>query len=191
MKPFRITPPTETPITVDQAKAHMRLDGTDEDSLVESYIGEAVDYLDGFSGVLGRCICTQTWGVPFKCWMGRLKLDLPDVQSVVVKYRDQDDAEQTVADTDYVLSHDASGAFVYFKNSFASPSLSDDHPFPITVEATAGYGAAADVPETVKGLVRKLSAHFEYMREAASVGNVKTVPMGVEQEIAAIRWVRV
>lgn len=191
MKPWRITPPTETPITVNQAKAHMRLDGTDEDSLVESYIGEAVDYLDGFSGVLGRCICTQTWGIPFKSWMGCLKLELPDVQSIVVKYRDEDDAEQTVTASDYVLSHDASGAFVYFKNSFANPSLSDDHPFPITVEATAGYGAAADVPETVKGLVRKLSAHFEYMREAATDGSANEVPFGVREHIAAIKWNRI
>lgn len=53
-------PPAEPFITLEEAKRHLRVDGPDDDSLIEGLIAAAIGYLDGLDGVLGRALAPQT-----------------------------------------------------------------------------------------------------------------------------------
>lgn len=56
-----IEPPTASAVSLAEAKAHLRVDGDDEDLLIQTYIDAATAYLDGMDGILGRALCPQTW----------------------------------------------------------------------------------------------------------------------------------
>lgn len=59
--PIRTVAPAETPVTLTEAKAHLRVDFDDDDTLIASLVNAATDYLDGWDGILARCLVTQTW----------------------------------------------------------------------------------------------------------------------------------
>ena len=59
--PIRTVAPSETPVTLADAKAHLRVDHGDEDTLIGALVSAATEYLDGWDGILGRCLVTQTW----------------------------------------------------------------------------------------------------------------------------------
>lgn len=55
-----ITPPTVSPLSLDLAKKHCRVEFDDDDLLIQSLIDTAVSWLDGPGGWLGRCLMPQT-----------------------------------------------------------------------------------------------------------------------------------
>ena len=79
----RKTAPATQPITRDEAKAHCRIDHTDDDVLVDAYIASATSYLDGPTGILGRCIVSQVWELYYDAFPCEdLKLPLGDVITI-------------------------------------------------------------------------------------------------------------
>lgn len=153
MRPWQITAPAELPVTLAELKRHAVVDFSDDDDLLNTFLAAAVENLDGPRGVLGRCLVSQTWAVPFDCWSDRLRLPFPDVSAVTVSYADADGIEQVMTAADYELKEDYSGAFVRILPGVDLPSLYDDAVWPVTVEVTAGYGQAADVPAPIKSAI--------------------------------------
>lgn len=169
-RPILVTAPTTTPVTLAEAKSHARVDFDDDDALIASFIDAAVTHLDGRSGILGRCLITQTWRQPVCAWPanGRLRLPFPDVSSVAIKYSDEDNAEQTLSTSLYDLVEDERSAIVRFKDAFTRPTVYSDREDAIRVEVTAGYGAAGEnVPTAIRQAILMLVAHFYNNREAA------------------------
>lgn len=56
-----VKPPATDPVTLDEAKAHLRVDFTDDDELIGLYIKAATQFVDGPRGFLGRALIDQTW----------------------------------------------------------------------------------------------------------------------------------
>ncbi len=66
-----VTPPTAEPITLDQAKEHCRIDGTEQDNTIRSYIAAARGYVETFTR---RTLMPQTLRLkldyfPGACWL--------------------------------------------------------------------------------------------------------------------------
>lgn len=161
LRPRLITPPAEAPMTLEELKSGPAKVGfSDDDDLLQSYLDGAVAHLDGYAGILGRCLVTQTWEQPFRDWAARLRLPFPDVTSVVVKYVDAEGQEQTVADTLYEVTEGARGGEVVFKDAFSRPSLDDDRDTPVTVTFDAGFGAAIEVPRDIKVVIGAIARHW-------------------------------
>lgn len=72
-----ITAPTADVVTLADMKAYLRVDYDDEDALIAQLIAAAVAYLDGWGGILGRCIMPQTWA--FDATAGDVESPMPDV----------------------------------------------------------------------------------------------------------------
>lgn len=60
-----ITPPADAVVSLDEAKAHLRVLHDDEDRYIADLIKTATAYLDGLDGVLGRALAPQTWRAVF------------------------------------------------------------------------------------------------------------------------------
>lgn len=86
-----ITPPVGPVVSLADLKAHLRVDHSDEDALITSLEAGAVAYLDGWGGILGRCIMAQTWA--FDATQGDVKSPMPNVTAAM-----QAGAAITVAD---------------------------------------------------------------------------------------------
>jgi len=52
------TPPAATPIDLDYAKRHLRIDHDDDDTLIEGYIAAATEWIEGY---LGRALITTVF----------------------------------------------------------------------------------------------------------------------------------
>ena len=87
MTPYLVTAPVADVVSLASMRAHLRIDANDtsHDAQIGELIDAAVAHLDGWRGVLGRCIMSQTWAVDYED-SGTLVLPMPDVSSVTVDY---------------------------------------------------------------------------------------------------------
>lgn len=193
-----VTPPAGPVVSLDEAKAHLRIDGTDEDAYVTALVAAATATVDGAGGWLGRALRPQVWdltlpGWPLDRWCERIRLPLPPLISVAsVSYRDGDGITQTLATGDYVVSGvgAAFGGAVSPADGASWPSLRW-HPEAVTVRFTAGYAEPDDavtVPEPIRHAILMMVGHLYANREAvAPNGRADVVPMGAEALLAPYR----
>ena len=160
MKPVLVTPPAELPVTLEEAREVVRVDFDDDDASILSFLAAAVAHLDGYSGILGRCLVSQTWKQGFEAWAPCLRLPFPDVSSATVKYLDSIALEQTVDAGSYQLVEGVAGAEIVFSDDFTWPGLAADVVAPVRVEFVAGYGPADAVPEDIKLVIKALVRHW-------------------------------
>lgn len=184
LRPRQVTPPDEKPVSLEQVKEHLRVDHDDDDALIGTYIEAATSLFDGHSGILGRCIVTQTWRQDLAGWPAGRVIRLPlcdvDPESVGITYRDAQDAEQTVDASAIEVLEDALGAAVVLRPTFSPPSLSASRSAPVSIEFDAGYGAPDKVPAAIKHAILLTVADFYELRENTVVGQltVSQIPMG-------------
>lgn len=166
-RPELVTPPAATPVSVAEVKAQTRVDHDAEDDLLTLLIEAATAHLDGYAGVLGRCLVTQTWKQEYDAFARCLRLPLPAASVTSIIYLDSAGAASApVSSGDYALQHDALGSFVRFNDDFAFPGdLYETKPVAVTF--VAGYGDAADVPANIKAWILANVAHRYFDREAA------------------------
>jgi uncharacterized phiE125 gp8 family phage protein len=158
LAPVRTVPPATTPVSLSEAKAHLRVDHADEDAFITSLVAAATEHLDGWSGVLGRALITQTWRQDFAEWEDALRLPLLPVQSATVTYVDRDGATQTLASSEWVLLADGAGAFISPVGEWPEGST-------IKVTFVAGYGNAAAVPAPLKAAILMMVSGLYENRE--------------------------
>lgn len=191
LSPVLVTPPAETPIDLADAKRVIGITHDDDDELITALIAAAAEWLDGYSGVLGRALVTQTWKISMSGMCRRVLLPLAPVSAITgVTYYDPDGNEQTVAPESYGLFAGAAGPYLQFVHDYGFPALyaRDDA---VSVTVTAGYGAAADVPAPIKQAICMMVAHFYENREAASSIDINEIPLGVSALIAPYRRITI
>lgn len=169
-------------ITLDEAKAHLRVDFDDDDDYIQSLIDAAVAHVDGPAGWLGRALLTQT--LELRCdefGTCDIPLPFPPISEVVsIKYDDDDGAEQTVDDTVYRLVGQPSAPRIALAYNEAWPTVRWQSEA-VRIQYLAGYGEAADVPKPIKQAVLLLIGHWYANREAVNVGTTVTeLPMAVK-----------
>lgn len=123
LAPVLVTPPAILPITMVEAKEQLRVMHNDRDDLIRSLITAATEYLDGWSGILGRAIITQTWRQDFDGFCEKLRLPLGPVASITsVTYFDGAGELRTVDANTYRLLADVRGPYVALQPSAIWPS---------------------------------------------------------------------
>jgi uncharacterized phiE125 gp8 family phage protein len=165
-----VTPPEVEPVTLAEAKAHLRLDTNTDDAYVSALITAARERVELF---LRRALITQTFeytidGFP----ANEIDLPRPPLQSVGwIKYVDTAGILQTFSPENYVA--DVSS------NEIARIALAWNQYWPITrcsinavvIRFFAGYGdSVEDVPQAIRhGILIEIANLYEN-REDVVVG---------------------
>jgi uncharacterized phiE125 gp8 family phage protein len=164
--------PALEPITLAEAKAHLRIDGTAEDALIAGLIVTARLHVEAAAGL---ALLTQSWSYFLDFWPPgpALRLPLRPVQSIAaVRLYDADAAVTTLDAALYLLDGAGSPPRLIRQGALAWP-VPGRTANGIEVAFVAGYGdAAADVPKPVRHAVLLLTAHWYEHRTPLEVGPV-------------------
>jgi uncharacterized phiE125 gp8 family phage protein len=183
--------PAVEPVTLAEAKAHLRVDGSAEDTLIASLIVTARLHVEAAAGL---ALVTQTWSWYFDAWPpGHARmLPLRPIQSIgAVRLYDEAGLVTTLPPTGYML--DASAPYPRIVRHGSIP-----WPKPgrvangIEIAFTAGYGpVAADVPAALRQAVLLLVAHWYEHRAPAEVGaHAVSLPDMVAELLKPYRAIR-
>lgn len=154
-----ITAPTDLPITVNQARSRLKIDSAAEDEYIEFLITALTNLIDGGEGVLGHCLCRQTWEyriAGFPCF--RLELPLPPLASVTsIKYLDTSGVEQTLSSSAYVvIDQGANPAIIQPATGYSWPATMCDRPDAVRILYIAGYLTANIPPAIIAWMLREI-----------------------------------
>lgn len=192
MRLRQTAPPAAEPLTLDEAKAHLRITHTGEDSLVTAMLAAARIHLEGHGGrqgILGRSLITRTYALTLDEFPPSRRLDLPQppLQSVAsIVYRDAADVERTLSASLYDVVTDDLTGYVQLHRNQSWPATADRDDA-VIVTFTAGYGAASsDVPEPIRHAIRLHLSHL-YMQRGDDTGGAKPLPGAYDVLIANYR----
>lgn len=175
-----VTPPAATPISVAEAKLHLRVDHDADDGLIDALVQAAAGHIDGRDGWLGRCLMPQTWDLVLEKFpTGGIRIPLaPLLEIESVKYIDDAGVTQTVAPEGYrVDDANVPGWVVPVATGWP---VAGDTINAVRVRFRAGYeGQETDsppgpngVPAPIKAALKLLVGHWYANREAVNVGNI-------------------
>jgi uncharacterized phiE125 gp8 family phage protein len=195
-EPLVVTAPAVTPVSLDEVKAHLRVDSDTEDALIAAMIAGAAGSAELY---LGRSLITQTLRLTLDRWpvngTGRgvrfdgpwlngprlIELARPPVQSIAsVTVYDDDDQASTVDPSVYRLANGSNDrARLVLRKGQAWPTgarIADA----IEIAYGAGYGdAGADVPEPIRqGILALVAFWFEHRDGAGWALDSPPLPVG-------------
>jgi uncharacterized phiE125 gp8 family phage protein len=193
-RPVLVTAPAIKPVTLTEVKAWLDIGFTDKDTVITGLIAAATAHLDGWTGILGRALCEQTWRQDFDRFNRCMRLPLAPVISITnVKYDDASDVEQTVSSSDYVVLNDDLGPYVRFIDTYAFPAIHVQRPA-VRITYVAGYATSAGAwtgPEDIKHAMALLIRHWFDNPTAVVVGvTAQALPHAVDALLAPHRRVR-
>lgn len=148
----QVTAPGVLPITLAEAKVQLRLESSDasEDTYLTMLISAAVEWGEAYTG---RAFINRTLKFIFSDFpiFNAVELPISPVSTVsAVKYLSAG-ALSTMPSTDWVVPSASRNAQVCLAAGKSWPTDLDDQRKNVTIEFTAGYGAAAgDVPAGIR-----------------------------------------
>jgi len=193
-------------LTTAEAKLWLRVEVADDDALIDALVKAAVDYAET---VTGRSLVTQTWRLTLDRFPGGLSAEstaayraahagerapgaavledqairLPRPRLIAVtalQYVDTAGVTQTLAATEYQVAGATEPARLLPAYGKVWP-VTRWQAEAVTVTYTAGYGAAAAVPEGLRLAVKLILAHWYERREETVTGTIiAQIPLGAE-----------
>lgn len=181
----RVTKPEQMPVTLDTAKARLRIQDEDDarDSDLELLIEAAVGAVEQRTSL---ALTQAEWEATFDAWPSTskpLKIDLFPIRDVLsLTYLDDEGNEQEVAADDWYWVETDYGAEIYTNVSYSQPALFDrsgslrvrvsagyDDP---TITGISGSDPRLDFPAQAQMAVLFLVGHWYASREPVVVGSI-------------------
>lgn len=164
-----ILAPAGEPVTLAEAKLHCRVDSTDDDALITALIVAARNQAEDRTG---RAMVTQKWRLDIDSFPGDgIEIPLPPMLSVEsITYLDSEGTRQTLDAAEYqvVVNETPGRVLPAYGKTWPGCRVA---PGSVQVSFTAGYGAAASVPQAIKQWMLLHIGHGYANREAVSVGD--------------------
>ncbi len=169
----RTVDPAVNALTIEEFKAHARIDAADEDPLHKDvFVPAAIRWCEE---QIERAFVTQTWQMTFDVFettTAIIELLRPELISVTsFAYVDTaGDSQTLVENTDFIKSTSSHKGRLQPAFGLVWPDVRDQMDA-ITITYTAGYGPlATDVPGDIKMAIAMLAAHWNENREAVITG---------------------
>ena len=176
------TAATTEPLTTAEAKTHLRVDHSDDDTYIDALILAArVDT----ERLTWRTLTTTTYTLTLDRFPAGDYIDLPrpPLQSVTsIQYVDTNGDTQTFSTGNYTVNPKNEPGRVYLNYGASWPTARSDNDA-ITIIYVAGYGDdASDIPELIRQGVRLKVAHWYEAREAVVMGaSPVELPVGIRR----------
>lgn len=191
--------PTSRPVSLDEAKAHLKVLHDEFDAEIELYLDAAITYAEGTcQQTLAPTVFLQTeCGWPCGRPWG-FTLETGPVRDVLaVEYTDSDGNGQTLDPDHWDWERTSGGAVVWLTPTFSSPSLADV-PSPVRIAFEAGFNdpeaddadPALAAPKVVKAAVLLMVGHLYKNREAVGASALASVPHTFVDLLAQVRVFR-
>ena len=174
------TAPTAEPVSSMEAKLHLRVDESADDTLIAALITAAREEVERQSY---HALMTQTLELTVENWWAHeIALPRPPLVSVSsITYKDDTGASATWASSNYVVGANMMPGMIRMSATGAFPSVTLYAVEPIVIRYVAGYASAALVPQSLKQAMLLLIGHWYESREQVTVGAVaRDIPFGVE-----------
>jgi uncharacterized phiE125 gp8 family phage protein len=191
----RQTAPAVEPVTLAEAKAHLRVDVSDDDAYIGTLITAAREWCEQY---LDRTLVDTQWVMRFDAFPpdGTHDIELPrppmvssgTATAVALTFTYENGTTATYSTASYRVDRASTpGAVKTLYGQTWPPHLLDDNA--ISVTWWAGYGASgSSVPAAIRSAVLMLVGLFYEKRMAADAGSLAEVPFGVKSLLDAHRW---
>jgi len=196
------TPPTVEPVSLSEAKNHLRVDFTDDDALIQGEIRSARTYLER---KYNRAFCTQTlvldldsfdparradvvyagiapspWAVGLGVVWSVVELRPPVASITSVKYTDTSGVQQTLATNKYVLDNGTEPGRLYPAFNLVWPATAY-LPGAVKVEFIAGLDPGLVTDDAKQAHLLLVAEMYAYRELTITERVVKSVELNVDQ----------
>ena len=192
----RQTAPAVEPVTLAEAKAHLRVDTSDDDALIQNLVQSAREWCEQY---LDRTLVHTQWVMRFDKFpdSGIEPVELPrppmvtsgTATAVTLTFTTEPGATSTYSTAEYrVDRHATPGTVLPIYGSTWTPHRQDDNA--ISVTWWAGYGpTGASVPAAIRHAMLMLIAFWYENRSAVLVGSIsKPLEYAVESLLSSQKW---
>ncbi len=169
-----IVQPAAEPITLEEAKAHLRVTFSDDDTMISTMINVARILVERWTG---RVLISQTWEYYLNHFpaLDFIELPLPPLVSVTsIKYTDQEGTETTIDSGTYTVDNIAYIGSVNLNIGESWPSAALARTNPIKITYVAGYADAAAVPGHFKQAILYMVSQQYENREPILIGTIQS-----------------
>jgi uncharacterized phiE125 gp8 family phage protein len=188
----RATPPAVEPVSVSEAKAHLRVDISDDDSYISTLITAAREWCEQY---LDRTLINTQWTMRLDSFPYEIELPRPPIATsgtttaVSLTYTLGDDSTATLSTTAYRVDRTSTPGVVRQLRAGTWPANLDDYNA-VAVTWWAGYGASGtSVPAAIRHAILMLVGHWYESRSSVLTGSIsKEIEFGVKSLLDSQRW---
>jgi len=170
-------------LSLTDAKSFLRVDHSDEDSLITSMIDVAVFKVQDYTGQVLNSVSSVE--IYLKDW-ANIQCPVSPLNSInSIKYFNPGNVEQTLAASNYWIEG-ANSVQPCIKFDGIMPSIKEERGNPIVIDCNVGYATA---PPALVHAVRLLLAQYYDIRENFAVGTIVSneMPNGIKSLISEYR----
>lgn len=176
-----VTQPENEPVSLPEAKLHLRVEHNEEDGLIASLIKTAREVAE--TSFTWRALAIQTFEYTLDRFPSErfIYLPRPPLKTVEsISYKDRTGTETVLNADSYIVDTAAEPGRVVLAPEVSWPDVELYPTSAVRIRFTAGYDNA-DIPESIKQGMLLMIGHWYENRETVIVGSVaREVPFAVE-----------
>jgi uncharacterized phiE125 gp8 family phage protein len=174
MSSLLLTAPAIEPVSLDEARAFLRVENYDDDHVIAALIAGARIHVEAQTR---RALITQSWRLTRDAWPpdGRLTVLPAPLQALTAASITDSTGNVTDIDVQAFVPDLGASALIFAPWALPAPGQIAAG---IELDVTVGYGdAAIDVPQALRQAIRMLVSHWYDNRGVVAPGTTQAVAM--------------
>jgi len=170
-----ITPATESPVSLQEAKDHLRVEWDEENNLILSTIQAATQAAEQY---LWSAIMEQEFEAKVDNFCHILRIEKGGVSEITeINYLDSNGDNQILSPSKYSVDIVSEPARILFNDI---PTVKTQTLHPVTIKFKAGKSDVSEVNQAIKHAILMIIGHLFEHREDVGMVQMYQVPMGAK-----------
>ena len=187
-----LTEPVNEPVSLVEAKAYLRVDNTDEDTLIGTLITAARQWVESY---LDRALILRQLVLRLDTFPVEIELPQPPLSSagtttaISLTYTLETGTTATLSSSEYRIDRTSTPGVLRQNYSGSWPGHLNDYNS-IAVTYWAGYGSdEGDIPPAIKNAILLMGGHLFENRSAVVTGTItKPIEFALESLLKSKSW---